>query len=371
MKKSYKKPITAFLGLAFLITSCSKDDDEILEPEITMSKEDNELQISVGDSLEFSAINENNAIYTETWSLGDSSVSNTETYIFTPKNSGSYVLSYEATNDAGIFNYEYQINVEAKIRPITENSNAYVSQLLAYSPAPGQFINKNPGNLESAEGLIGDRGLLSLGAWGGAVSYAFDHTVINREEENDLIIYGNALPNFAEPGVIYVMQDDNANGMPDDTWYEIKGSAHALEETNRDYEITYFKPEKTEDDVSWEDNQGNTGVVAKNTFHKQAYYPEWIEEDSYSISGTLLSYENVDMSNPSYITSAAFEYGYADNTSGGDHIDLANAIDAEGNEVDLSGIDFIKIQTGIQVNMGWLGELSTEITGIADLSLIE
>ena len=372
MKKNYKKLIAAVFGLAFLITSCSKDDEvEILEPQIAMSTQEKELQLSVGDSLEFSAINENNAIYTEKWSLGDSSVAATDTYIFTPKNSGSYMLSYEASNDAGIFNYEYQINVEAKIRPITEASDAYVSELLEFIPAPGQFINKNPGNLESAEGLVGGSGLLSLGAWGGAVSYAFDHTVINHEDENDLIIHGNALPNFSEPGVIYVMQDDNANGLADDIWYEIKGSAHALEDTDRDYTLTYFRPETAADDVSWEDSKGNTGVVAKNAFHKQAYYPEWIKEDSYSISGTLLSYENVDMSNPSYITSTPFEYGYADNTSGGDQIDLAHAIDAEGNAVDLSGIDFIKIQTGIQANMGWLGELSTEITAVADLSLIE
>ena len=372
MKKSYKKPIAAFFGLAFLITSCSKDDEvEILEPQIAMSNEEKELRVTVGDSLEFSAINENNAVYTEKWALGDSTVADAATYIFTPKNSGNYLLSYEASNESGSFTYEYKINVEAKIRPITDASNAYVSKLLAYNPAPGQFINKNPGNLESAEGLVGGRGLVSLGAWGGAVSYAFDHTVINHEDKKDLIIHGNPLPNFAEPGIIYVMQDDNANGLADDTWYEIKGSAHALEPTDRDYKITYFKPETATDDVAWEDSKGNTGVVAKNAFHKQAYYPEWITEDSYSISGTILSYENIDMSNPSYITSTPFEYGYADNSSGGDRIDLADAIDAEGNPVNLSGIDFVKIQTGIQANMGWLGELSTEIVGIADLSLME
>lgn len=369
MKTNYNKFIGATFSIALLLSSCSNDDAiEILEPQIAMSIQ--ELELTVGDSSTFSAINKNNAVYSETWTLGDSIVATTDAYVFQPKNSGTYILSYEASNVSGTFNYQYTITVNAKLRPITDTSIAFVSDLLEYMPAPGQFINKKPGNLESAEGIVGSRGSVSLGGWGGSVTYTFDHTVINNADKNDLIIYGNALPTLSEPGVIYVMQDDNANGLPDDVWYEIKGSAHALADTDRTYKITYFRPTSSEGDVLWEDNKGGTGFIAKNTFHKQAYYPEWITEDSYSISGTLLSDSKVDMSNPSYITSTPFEYGYADNTSGGDKIDLADAIDAEGNAVHLSGIDFIKIQTGVQANLGWLGELSTEITGIADLNLI-
>ena len=372
MKTNYNQLLLAFFSLAFLITSCSNDDDNgVLAPEVNMTIQEQALQYDVGDSSIFSASNENNAVYTETWSLGDSIVSNTESYTFEPKNSGAYTLSYAAANEAGTFTYDYTITVFPKLRPITDDSKAYVTELLDYTPAPGQFINKKPGNVESAEGVLGGRGLVSLGGWGGSVTYAFDHTVRNHADKNDLIIYGNAMPTFSEPGVIYVMQDDNANGLPDDKWYEIKGSAHDLEGTDRAYKITYFRPATAEADVPWEDSKGNTGVITKNAFHKQAYYPEWITEDSYTISGTLLSNRNIDMSNPSYITSKPFEYGYADNTSGGDHIDLADAIDAEGNPANLSGIDFIKIQTGVQANMGWLGELSTEITGIADLNLID
>lgn len=360
-------------GLVFFLASCSKDDDpRDIQPQIALSPEEEELQLVVGETLEFEALNQNNAEYTEVWILGDSVVANSATYNFKPETSGNYTLTYEASNLTGTFTHEYQINVAAKIRPITEESNAYVTELLEYLPAPGQFINKNPGNLESAEKVVGgNTGLVSLGAWGGSITFAFDHTVINHEGEMDIVIYGNPLPNFSEPGVVYVMQDENANGLPDDTWYEIKGSGHAHEDTDREYTVTYFRPETTSDDVPWEDNKGNTGFVATNAFHKQAYYPEWITGDSYTISGTLLSRSNIDMTNPSYITSMPFEYGYADNNIGGDKIDLADAIDAEGNPVNLSGIDFIKIQTGIQANMGWLGELSTEIRGVADLSLIQ
>lgn len=373
MKTNYNQLLFVFFALALLFSSCSNDDDAVavLEPEIAMSKKEKELLLTVGDTLAFAAVNQNNSEYTEKWSLGDSIVATADTYVFEPTNSGNYTLSYEAANEAGSFKYEYTITVEAKLRPITENSNPYITELLEYRPAPGQFLNKNPGNLASAEGLIGKHGLVTLGAWGGSVSYAFDHTVINNADEADLIIYGNAMSNFSEPGIVYVMQDDNGNGLPDDTWYEIKGSAHPLEGTVRDYEVTYFRPETIEDDVAWEDNKGNTGFVLKNVFHKQAYYPEWITDDSYTVSGTLLTDRNIDMSNPSFITSAPFEYGYADNTPGGDKINISDAIDTEGNKVHLSGIDFIKIQTGIQANMGWLGELSTEVAGIADLNLLE
>ena len=372
MRKSYKIWTTTIVGIVMLLASCSKDDDiELLEPQISMSVVENELQVTVGDSLALEASNENNAAYEEKWTLGDSIVSNEDRFTFIPKNSGSYILNYQAVNASGNFEFEYQITVAAKIRPITESSNSYVTELLEYLPAPGQFINKSPGNIQSAESLIGGTGLVSLGAWGGSISFAFDHTVINKEGANDLVIYGNPQGNFSEPGIVYVMQDDNANGLPDDTWYEIKGSAHELEGSSRDYAITYFRPETISEDIPWKDNKGNTGVVTRNNFHRQAYYPEWIKEDSYSISGTLLSDKNIDMSNPTFITSMPFEYGYADNTVGGDEIDLADAIDEDGNPVELSGIDFVKIQTGIQANMGWLGELSTEVSGIADLSLTE
>ena len=331
MKTNYKQLLVAFFALALLFTSCSSDDDAVavLEPQIAMSKPEKELQITVGDLLELAAVNQNNSEYTEKWTLGD------------------------------------------KLRPITDASNAFVTQLLEYYPAPGQNINKNVGNLAGAESLIGKRGLITLGAWGGSISFAFDHTVINRDGKDDFIVYGNASATFAEPGVIYVMQDDNGNGLPDDTWYEIKGTAHTLEDTVRDYKVTYFKPAAIEDDIAWKDNKGNTGFVFKNPYNKQAYYPEWITDESYTVSGTLLSDRNIDRSNSSMITSKPFEYGYADNTPGGDKINIADAIDNDGKPVHLTGIDFVKIQTGIQADMGWLGEMSTEVAGVADLSLLD
>ncbi|QNL48887.1 cell surface protein [Olivibacter sp. SDN3] len=249
-------------------------------------------------------------------------------------------------------------------------SNRYVVNLFEYKPAPGQFINKAPGNIESAEGILGGReGLVSLGAYGGYIVLGFDHPVVNQEGEDDFVVYGNSQAEFAEPGVIWVMQDANGNGVPDDTWYEIKGSAYNTDGYLRDYEVTYFKPESSDGDVSWRDSQGNEGAIKRNTYHNQPYYPEWLDATSYTLTGSRLPSTNIDKTVPTYVKSMPFEWGYADNTVGGDKVDIDNAIDHNGDKVELQAIDFVKIQTGIQADLGWLGELSTEISGIEDLHI--
>ena len=37
-------------------------------------------------------------------------------------------------------------------------------------------------------------------------------------------IQGNAFDSSNEPGIVWVMQDVNGNGLPDDEWYELRGS---------------------------------------------------------------------------------------------------------------------------------------------------
>lgn len=257
------------------------------------------------------------------------------------------------------------------IRPVTAKSNIYVTQLISYNPAPGQLINTSTGSIDAAKTLLGTKGLVCLGAFGGSIVLGFDHTVLNQENKEDLMIYGNAFTGFAEPGVVWVMQDSNNNGLADDTWYELTGSAEGTAGLIRNYAITYTRPATATADVTWTDNKGGSGSVKTNTFHNQAYYPEWITANTYTLTGTLLPTNNIDSTNPDNIKSNAFAYGYADNMAGGDKVDIANAIDAQGKKVSLQGIDFVKIQTGIPYNLGALGELSTEVAGVADLSLIK
>jgi hypothetical protein len=220
-------------------------------------------------------------------------------------------------------------------------TSAYVKTVFEFLPGPGQFINGTLGTLTAAKSLEGKQGLVSLGAWGGYIVLGFDHTVINESNKEDLVIYGNALSDFAEPGIVWVMRDTNGNGKPDDIWYELSGSEYGKVGYIRNYEVTYTKP-VAGGPISWKDNKGNTGTV--NMGSMVLGYPSWISGNEYTLKGSLLPSTNINYAG--LVTSMPFPFGYADNLVEGDKIDIAKAVDADGKPVALAGIDFIKIQTG-------------------------
>lgn len=255
----------------------------------------------------------------------------------------------------------------------------YINKVYAYVPAPGQFINTLPvyssGDTEItilskvSEKIVGKMdkaNIICLGAWGGYVTVGFDHSIINLPDSADFEVGGNAfyqngstIYGSFEPGIIYVSRDDNGNGYPDDTWYEIQGS-----ETTVPYSITYLKPADLTTNVKGVDSKGDTVVVKRNNLHKQAYYPEWIKNDRYTFSGRLLA-SNMENGKMKHIG-----FGYADNAINGtkdNFIDIEWAVDENGQRVHLDRIDFIKVQTGVSADGGIYGELSTEICGARDL----
>jgi len=274
----------------------------------------------------------------------------------------------------------------------------YISEVLEYTPAPGQHINSTPwGDHASASTLLGGvDGTLSLGAFGGTVVFAFDSPVENHPDNPfgvDFTIFGNPLPDWSEPGVVWVMKDKNGNGETDDTWYQLAGSDYYFSSTLHDYRVSYTNPGGTEArDVGWEDQRGNQGIIKANSTHPQSYYPQseyfpGIPEDTYELSGTLIA-GAVDVDHPPANVSRHRAFGYADNRprgsgphtlpdnpytpevehSGGDAFDIGWAVDANGMEVELDQIHFVKVQSGLLHQGGWLGELSTEITGAVDVA---
>ena len=266
----------------------------------------------------------------------------------------------------------------------------YINKVYAYHPAPGQFIGEHYPDVYADDtyesiltrvdsALTGAAGnaMITLGAWGGSVTFGFDHDVQNRPGERDLLVYGNVYftgemadghaVSSSEPGIIWVSEDVNGNGLPDDPWYEIAGSASA--QAIRDYQVTYYY---STEDIQWIDNQGNTGSIKRNTWHQQeTYFPYWECMDSLVFSGTLLPPNMYDKGN-GVIRSVAYDYGYADNQPNDSlaaQIDLDWAVDAEGQPVHLDAIRFVKVQTGVQVDWGISGEMSTELCGAADLHI--
>ena len=275
------------------------------------------------------------------------------------------------------------------------SNSQYLSKVYEFVPAPGQFINVYPSATESdsAESVIATiestllsgatSGLVSLGGYGGYIVVGFDHSVVNVAGEYDFIIYGNAGTGGAEPGIVEVMVDENGNGLPDDTWYELAGSEYNSTGTVKNYEITYYKPaddKEPETDssnsvitdltyIKWTTNceDDSAGYVMKNAYHTQAYWPYWIEDTVLTFKGTRLA-QNYTVSSGIY-TLAAYDWGYVDNvpTSKDTGMNIEWAVDSAGNSVSLSQIDFIKVYTALNQYCGWLGETSTEIRGGEDL----
>lgn len=286
--------------------------------------------------------------------------------------------------------------VEGGFRPPTETSKAAVNKVYDWKPAPGQFVNDPTGGTswggmggeeacKWAENRLDKRFTVTLGAFGGYLVAGFDHSIACTSGDYEIGIFGNAFLSASgsscEPGIVYVMQDSNGNGLPDDTWYELKGSDTFAEGTIANYSVTYYRPSGPQQPVRWTDNLGNSGEVAyMGAFHTQPYYyPTWVKEDSYTLSGTCLAAKTFLNTETGNWENPPFGWGYVDNI-GEDNIvydgmpncnrfRISDAIDSNGNSVNLPYIDFVKVQTGVSSSSGWLGEVSTEVLGIIDLTL--
>ncbi len=274
-------------------------------------------------------------------------------------------------------------NKDDAIVVVDASQRAACNRVYEYLPAPGQFINETyaPRTMEEAcawaEKQLGSKyGYVSLGSFGGCVVVGFDHPVACTGGY-DLAIDGNPLDTSSEPGIVWVMQDENGDGLPNDTWYELRGSEYGKPETWQDYAVTYYRPSEPDAGIAWTDDRGQSGTIARVSYHRQdSYYPAWVGDDSYTLRGTRLEarnrFDGVQWINPPY------EWGYADNFSSIDRLTdngmnanrfrIADAVRADGLPAGLAHIDFVKVQTGVLAQSGGLGETSTEVFAIRDLN---
>lgn len=283
-------------------------------------------------------------------------------------------------------------------RPVSSGHSKFQNKVYEWTPAPGQFIGEtgiggmtgNETTLEAAnawaEQRLSDQNFVSLGGFGGYIIVGFDHSIAKSGNEYDFAIQGNAFNSSNEPGIVWVMQDINHNGLPDDEWYELRGSETGKDGTIQDYAVTYYKPSAPQMNVEWTDSEGESGHIDYlQQYHRQDYYyPAWIPADTYTLRGTRLPSKNHQDPGTGYWSNEAYDWGYADNMGsdlleGNNAVDgsgqrngfkISNAIYPDGSPVDLKYIDFIKVQVGVNAKSGSLGEISTEVFSFQDYSML-
>ena len=345
------------------------------------------------------------------WSLDGEPISgaNSLMYAYTPEAKGEHTLTFALSygNSAAQKRITRNISVTgtdkisldipvacidaSEKRPYTEGCSLNSNKVYEFIPAPGQFVNETntagytgtestqEAAIAYAENRLATTSYVSLGGWGGYIVVGFDHSIENKGGY-DFSIIGNAFEGSSEPGIVWVMQDVNGNQLPDDEWYELKGSEYGKNGTIQDYAVTYYRPGGAKMATQWADNQGNVGEVDYlGGYHPQAYYyPLWIKEDSYTLYGTRLKSKTVE-SRPGFWENRSFEWGYADNvgddmpskdnpnaSSISNYFKISDAVNLDGSSANLTHIDFIKVQTGVNAKAGWLGENSTEVYGFTD-----
>jgi len=256
--------------------------------------------------------------------------------------------------------------------PVPDNQSPFIHKVHDYLPGMGQFVNELPKYEEGDDAASmcrkceqalchNAKGTVSLGGWGGYITFGFDHAVYNGEGR-DIQILGNAFYmsgsteyGSSEPGIVLVSRDDNQNGVPDDTWYELKGCLY-------DDPLTQHRVTKT---------YTRTGDTLQNPFHQHPYYPQWLTADQYTLTGALLPPQSAMIGTQN--VQRILEYGYVDNKPNSDiegtSFDISWAVDETGQAVVLDSIHFIRVYNAVDEVLDQTGELSTEICGAIDLHI--
>ena len=380
MQNKFTNYFLVLFSALFLLSSCSDNDDNGTPIAFTTTEYQTTYEITIGEAI---IINPEISNLDETvkfqWLKDGVEVAQTQELNLLTETAEAFTLRFIAISGTNSIERSYEIKISDPyalyFRARTDLSSAFISKVMQYLPAPGQFINTGLGTPESADKIVGGKtGTVSLGAWGGYVIFTFDHTIENKLDDKDFVVYGNAFNGGSEPGIVEVSFDSNGNGIADDVWYELAGSNYTNERTIKNYEVTYTNPGEYKD-VPWTDNKGSNDVVAVNSYHTQNYYPLFASNLTELVFKGTRVFPVINEGR--YVSIDALAWGYADNydadysTYGGNVMDINWAVDNSGKAVKLKGIDFVRVYTATQYNGGAIGEISTEVKGAADLSMLK
>ena len=139
--------------------------------------------------------------------------------------------------------------------------------------------------------------------------------------------------------------------------------------------MTYLRPATENGAIHWTDNTGNSGAIPHLPFHRNGYFPMWIQDEELTFNGSLLPPNGSPApgSSTDYILQS-YPWGYADNHPNSEtalnSFSFSNARDISGAPVSLPGVDFVRVYTGVNQICGAIGETSTEISRAADLNIL-
>ena len=317
---------------------------------------------------------------TLTFTIGEGCTVKLGTKALTADENGNYTVKLTAS--------EQKINVTLNglTQPYAFSASKRVAngadKLVDYLCINSQYTNISYGF--GGEGTLGGT-LKSLGNFGGYATYYFEDGLTDDPANKygvDFYIDGNAFKDTStgtglgsmEPGQVWVSEDGN-------TWYALAGSQHY---TNAiwDYTVTYTK---NGSGTHWSDNYGNSDTSVPNrTFSWPLTSVYFLNEalkdsDTITLSGILIPSVR-GMVGPddfsTYSSGAKFgyvdvmqngtnnPYGYNDDyTNESSGFDLAWAVDAAGNPVNVSGKSFhyVKVVTASNIVAGAANEKSTEV----------
>ena len=377
-KIKFRDYFQVFLGLSIVFNSCS-EAEKLSGPVISLTVPAEGFKVEVGKSLSLNPTVVNGDKSSYTWEMNGAVVSSAKLYMFTPSKIGSYNLLLKVTNEIGSDNKTIQISAFSNLSP-------YITKVYDYKYGPGQHASLISTDWKGDDFVgqpwIGTKRYTSLGGWGGYIIAGFDHIVKN-ENGVDFAIFTQ--PGAAsEPAVVFVMNDSNGDGIPNDgEWAELKGSEYNHPETIHDYQVTYYKPVGN-GNVTWKDNKGSSGELVPVFDSSSWWWSGYGNKSEVVFNGVKLpnAYKNISTQSDSenwVVRTGMFTFGYAEcynnldynNSLKANIYDISNAVDMAGDKVNLSKINFIKVQSGVFQIAGWLNEISTELSGAVDLSLIE
>jgi hypothetical protein len=287
-----------------------------------------------------------------------------ETFAFTPRETGTYTVTVSVTGRnfvTGLTDTK-TASTEALCYGGTLPAGNFVSPLKNFSP--GQFTESGTG-------------------YGWSLGAALGYEVFRIDPSGGFTIDGNAFGGWEEPGIAWVQEDRNGNGLPDEMWYELTGS----DETNpltkpyitRRYAIQWFlfagDAERNQygqiiRSVCWVDSKGRAGTIAGG------WPADWgVSGDRVLYTGTILRDGQGKKLPPQDVDFPQGMAGYADCYNEGTKsiyvFSKDAAIRADGSPANLGNIHFVKVQTALFGYGGIFGEFSTEIvsaTGLEDQS---